>query len=548
MSAAPQMNQAKSRILVMGPQARAFASALVRLNGNTDIFHAETAAEAVELLGNSRFDHVLIDNRTDGALTLTIPRLASMKSIGRLTVLAGPNSAETIAAIPGIGQVITPPYNPLDIADSLGIEVRDSRKNQVASGEHTRRAEDVMESGNPPAPEITADNIVASERDAAQAESDEPSLAVRILLQIVNFIPGLTPLISMLYKNVALTILAALFVAFVSYGIMIAFFLTSGDWSSPLQLQAGHELVVKAEREHSELLVKRNLASQQLEEARNKSRAAEEAMLRATSLSEMTSGIIDQETSNQTNRFAELKSEIEALESVLESYGSQKSRARERATVEQDFKRRIISRTVYQSSQLNFAQTERQVAELRAEITARKNEFSMMDQSIAYLSSLKNAMNGKPITAVGTGQTAYVPLTNQIMEVRQIRSNASAEIAATAHAVPSLENTISVLEKGIAALEMSPMIRAVTKPVNVLFVPYDNIDAYGESQPLYACAVTIFWCSKIGETGKAISGEITTTHPFFGKPIRGQFVEANLSDPTAAKKEIIHVGRPPFFF
>ncbi len=92
------------------------------------------------------------------------------------------------------------------------------------------------------------------------------------------------------------------------------------------------------------------------------------------------------------------------------------------------------------------------------------------------------------------------------------------------------------------------MIRAVTKPVNVLFVPYDNIDAYGESQPLYACSVTIFWCSKIGETGKAISGEITTTHPFFGKPIRGQFVEANLSDPTAAKKEIIHVGRPPFFF
>ncbi len=34
----------------------------------------------------------------------------------------------------------------------------------------------------------------------------------------------------------------------------------------------------------------------------------------------------------------------------------------------------------------------------------------------------------KPITAVGTGQTAYVPLTNQIMEVRQIRTNASAEI------------------------------------------------------------------------------------------------------------------------
>ncbi len=320
MSAAPQMNQAKSRILVMGPQARAFASALVRLNGNTDIFHAETAAEAIELLGNGQFDHVLIDNRTDGALTLTIPRLASMKSIGRLTVLAGPNSAETIAAIPGIGQVITPPYNPLEIAGSLGIEVRDSRKKQVANVEHARRAVDLSESGNSRAPEIKKENVTTAQPDTAQAEPVEQSLAVRILLQIVNFIPGLTPLISIFYKNVALTILAALFVAFVSYGIMIAFFLTSGDWSSPLQLQAGHELVVKAEREHSELLVKRNLASQQLAEAKNKSKAADEAMLRALSLSDMTSGIIDQETSNQAKRFTELKSEIEALESVLESY------------------------------------------------------------------------------------------------------------------------------------------------------------------------------------------------------------------------------------
>ena len=92
------------------------------------------------------------------------------------------------------------------------------------------------------------------------------------------------------------------------------------------------------------------------------------------------------------------------------------------------------------------------------------------------------------------------------------------------------------------------MIRALDEPVNVLFVPYDNLDAYVKGERLYTCAIAIIWCSEVGTTGNPIGGEIVTTHPFFGKPIRGQFVEANLTEKSAAQKEIIHVGRPPLFF
>ena len=52
-----------SRILVMGPAARAIAGALVRMQGTAEIHHAETAREAIDLLSASRFDHVLVDNR-----------------------------------------------------------------------------------------------------------------------------------------------------------------------------------------------------------------------------------------------------------------------------------------------------------------------------------------------------------------------------------------------------------------------------------------------------------------------------------------------------
>ncbi|MGB7285525.1 MAG: hypothetical protein WBC71_01200 [Salaquimonas sp.] len=553
MSALPFNSQntksgvAPSLILVMGPQASAFASALVRLDGNTEIYHAETAAEAIDLLSNNKFDHVLVDNRTDGTLTLTIPRLAQLDSVKCVTVLAGPKSAESISAIPGIGHVITPPYNPIEIANALQIEVKDSRKQSVDDNGLARRADDQDITNQPEAPaQGSTENELEPDEDYTKA-GEAPAL-VKFLSTAVNFIPGFTPLLSMLYKNLALTILAALFAAFVSYGIMIAYFLTSGDWSSPLQLQPGHELVVKAERELGELKVKRNLASQQLSEAQEKTKRAEESLLRANMLAEITTGIINQEVENRTTRFAELENEVEMLKSVLDGFGSSKDRLRDRSGLKRDYDRRVINRQAYQSSMMNFAQMERQVADIQSELTAKQNDIAMSDQAVSYLNSLKDQMDGKETIMSGTGQTAFVPLTNQIIEVRQMRSSANSDLTSTSQSIPALTDSLDLLTKSIAALESTPMFRALQKPVNVLFVPYDNIDAYQPDQPLYACAFAIFWCSNVGATGNPISGEISTTHPFFGKPLRGQFVEANLTDNSAAKKEILHVGRPPFFF
>jgi hypothetical protein len=313
-------------------------------------------------------------------------------------------------------------------------------------------------------------------------------------------------------------------------------------------LQPGHELVVKAEREYNELQVKRNLVTQQLAEAKNKRAEANENLLRAEKLAAITSGIIYQEIATRESRYSELKSEIASLESLQESFGSVNDGTLDRKNLERDFKRRVINRSTYQSALIANAQIERQRVELIEQITAKSNELKNFDQSVAYLANLKSQMNGEANLIPGTGQAEYVPLTNQIMEVRQIRSSASSTISAAIEAVPSLENSLGVLTKGIEQLQISPMIRALEAPVTVLFVPYDNIDAFGENQPLYACAIAIFWCSEVGTTGEAISGEIVTTHPFFGKPIRGQFVEADLSDSSKAQKEIFHVGRPPLFF
>ncbi len=541
---APANDSLRKRIMVMGPAAHGIAAALVRMQSNSEIHSANTAAEAIEILKTGDFDHLLIDNRSDGAMSLTIPALSRLESIENITVLAGPQSGPSISALPGVANVISAPYNPVEIANSLDIEIRDSRKADKPEQNRGRRASDAVKADKDPE--------IHGEVEEASAEGhveDERPLVLRMLSALAHMIPGLTPLLSLLYKNLALTVLSALFIAFVSYGIMIAYFLTSGDWSSPLQLQRGHELVIKAERDMGELKVKRNLVTQQLAEAGNKASRGRSALERAETLANITSVTITQETENHIERQLLIKDEIHALRSVLNSYGSSSSRRAERARLQNEFRRRIITRNLYQRSLLNLSEVEENIVNLREKISAKKTELKLSEQSIAYLAQLKDQLSSnKDKATLYGGKAEFIPIANQVIEVQQVRASGKADVAEYEASSQTLNNSLSVLTKSITELENTPMIRAQEQPVNVLFVPYDNLDAYTKGEHLYTCAIAIIWCSEVGTVGAPIGGEIVTTHPFFGKPIRGQFVEANLTEKSAAQKEIIHVGRPPLFF
>lgn len=531
-----------ARILVMGPAARAIAGALLRLESRTEICSADTPAEAVEFLKSGDFDHVLIDNRADGSMALTIPRLAALHNVGRLTVLAGPKSRDAIAAVPGVAQVISTPYNPVEIATSLGIEIRDNRNRSNDENNLGRRESDEASQ------EIHGEVDKEAGADTAETEDMRP-VFVRFVSALVHFIPGLTPVLSMIYKNTALTALAALFVAFITYGMMIVFFLTASGWSTPLQLQVGHELVIKAERERGELTVKRNLINQQIRDLEAKRQRGLIALERANILSQIVGSTIDQELANHADGSYSVEDEVAALKEVLAAYGSERDRRNERARIQSAFKQRIITRDYYQKSLLDLSRVEENIVNLKSRIALKESELKLGSQSEAYLKRLRNQLDGvKSDTVIANGKAEFVPLANQVIEVKQIRSGATADLAEYEGGISTLRESQSVLNASIAKLEQTPMIRALEKPITVLFVPYDNQAAYQKGESLYACGFAVFWCGHVGAVGDPIGGEITTTHPFFGKPIRGQFVEANLTDPSAAQEEIIHVGRPLLFF
>ena len=538
---APANKTERTKILVMGQAARGLAAALLRLRSTAEICAADTGAEALEFLRTTSFDHVLVDNRDDGALALTIPALARVNTIGKLTVLAGPESAQTILGIPGVDDVIQQPYNPVEIAKSLDVAIIDSRtSDQDGENLGRRESDNDTQEIHGEVEQASADNI---------EEEDTRPVLFKTLSALARLIPGLTPVLSLLYKNTALTLLGALFVAFISYGVMIAYFLIASDWSSPLQLQRGHETVIKVERELGELRVKRNLVLQQLADAEGTEERAKKDLERAEFLAQIVGSTLDQEIENQKDQEVLVDDDIEALEQVLESYGSKKSRQVERDRLRSAFKRRIITRRTFQQSMLNLSQIEENIVNLNERVSRKRNEQRLGSQTLAYLTQLKSQLD---LTTTGSvianGKAEFIPIANQVIEVQQIRAAANSDLSETTAAKTTLRDSVFVLSNSIKELESTPMFRALEQTVNVLFVPYGNLQAYEENEPLYTCAFAIFWCSKVGAVGGQIPGEITTTHPFFGKPIRGQFVEANLTETSAAQEEIIHVGRPPLFF
>ncbi len=111
-----------------------------------------------------------------------------------------------------------------------------------------------------------------------------------------------------------------------------------------------------------------------------------------------------------------------------------------------------------------------------------------------------------------------------------------------------LRDNAALLDQRISDIEKGALGRAAMGRIDVIFVPYGNERSFKPGAKLYSCALTVLFCHRAGTVGEALPGESNAVHPFFGKPLRGFFVEARLDDPDAASEEIIHAGRPPFFF
>ena len=394
--------------------------------------------------------------------------------------------------------------------------------------------------------------LAASVQPALQiGKAAEPAVKTslrRSTSWLAHLLPRLTPLYSIIYKNLALVILGALFTAFVAFGVMIVFFLTSNKWSAPITLSRGHELVIKVERELSDLNVRKNQISEQIDDAKKNLQSSQDDLGRARQLAGMIEGTISAEIKNRSEMRAEIKSHTGALRNVAAQYGNDTLNPQFKGNLEREFDRRLINRNIFEAGKLAQLEAAHRTALIRNEIAANQVEISRLNSTLTALYALSGHVEGTSAPIAGAGGADLVPLLNQVIEVRKGASEAASELKAAESRSALLSDSLETIEASVAQIESTPLARAINESITVLFVPYENAGQYEKGNSLYSCAIGIFICSEAGKVGKTIEGETVATHPFFNKPVRGSFVEAQLTDQDAARKEILHVKRRPLFF
>ncbi len=507
------------RVLYVGPEPGPVEQILSRVESAVGLRVVTGVAEAMKLARTTPVDCVIIDQRRESNhAALLTAALAGENNIRKIVVLTSPENAAAYEALGSKCQVLYYPVKPIDMLDAVFVAEKSKRSS-------------------------TEWQTLIKEKLLFLRELKRPELNVSF-----SFSRTMIPLVSIIYKNTALVLLAALFSVFLSYGVMIVFFLISTNWGAPLTLSEGHELVIKAERQISDLKVKRNLIKQRISKEQNETVQAKRTFEDAKILANLVASTIDSEIEQRLILQKDVKDEVARLVVLLKQMKRATGKAGFRKELGDKFKKRLINRQVYNSSLLAMLELQQRNAGVQSQIATQRRQTENIRQSIIMLESMRQQIQLPEIKMITAANAEFVPLANQVVVVKSELLNAKSKLASHQERLSLLVENDQIVAKSISGITETPMARAAKKPVIVLFVPYENGAGFKPDKPLYSCSFGVIWCTKVGFTGKPVEGEAVSVHPFFGKNIRGSFVEAVLTDPEAAKKEVLHVGRPPLFF
>ena len=278
------------------------------------------------------------------------------------------------------------------------------------------------------------------------------------------------------------------------------------------------------------------------------SRKAKSAYDDAAVLVDFMMGTITSEIEARLNQANIAGKAAARIETVIADFQRQGGTAKMIAAPKAHYGKRLITKRSLDSQILGSLEAAQRLSALESELDEVNGEIGRLETSLTLLSTLKEQLEGGKLGKVSSGSAELILLTKEAVEARSSLEQSATQLASTTERLKILQDGARLLDQRIYEIENGAMGRAAKGRIDVIFVPYGNERSFKPGSPLYTCALTIVVCHRAGTVGAVLPGESNAVHPFFGKPLRGFFVEAHLDDPDAASEEIIHASRPPFFF
>lgn len=506
------------KILYLGQNADEVCDLVSPHIGTMSIDYVQNVNDALLHARRVMFDLIIVDQRDESlANRLILPLFSDLGFPFKLIVISALNDVGAYLKVPGVARVLTAPLRASQLSRALGLDPNKTRH----------------------------DKIKLAEEDKKIAKIKIPSLKSPLL-----FISNLgMQLVSTAYKRLAFILLGLLFVSFTFYGCMIGFFLMSASWAAPQTLMRGHVLVDRVEKDLGDLRLGLNMNTQRLEESAQRAEDAARAGNEAEILVKFAEDTVSKEIVSRQRQVKVIDQNIKRTEKIRKAFLKQLDESGLKAELTSLYSKRLIDRRAYTSSTLGLLETGQRMAGIDSDLDILGSDKAQLTTQLQMLHSLKTQLGQDgPISGITAASADLLLLTKQALDAREARDVARKEFEVSNKTRQTLLNSEKVLQKQITTFEASTLGRAINTRVDVLFVPYGNEDKFKSGAPLYSCRFTMVWCSKAGTIGQILPGEIASVHPFFGKPIRGFFVEANLIDKQAATREIIHAQRPPLFF
>ncbi len=503
------------RVLYIGPAANEVCSIIAQHVGEIDMRYESDVSAALVVARQSRFDTVIVDQRDDRLATrLVVPLMAGIGYPVKLVVVSQFKDVGQYLAVPGVARVLTAPVREGQLLRVLGLQFKPK---------HYRDAPRVRE------PSTRQTGIFSTYTNM--------------------FFDRFTTVVSTAHKRLAFAALMLLFVAFVFYGGVIGYFLLSTSWGAPMSLARGHELVDRTEKDLMGLRAALNQTDQSLTEIGMEKIEAERLLNDATLMVKYALGTTSKEISLRARQYKNLKSNMTRLKKVRDAIARQPKKGGTTEALQDLYKKRLIDKKTFNSASLGLLEASQRLAKIEGDIKITQSQLTNVDANRAMLHALKAALEkGGEIASVASVSSELILLTKQSIDAKATLDLAASTLKSNAIKARQLSESQAALKLRIAALESSALARAIKKRVVVVFVPSANLGRFHTGAPLYSCLFTIFACQRVGSAGDAQPGEINSMHPFFGTPIRGQLVEANLTTAIAATRQIIHGSRKPFFF
>lgn len=490
---------------------------------------------------------VVDQSRPTESRGLKLALLASSRRVRHLVVLAPPGLRGEIEAIHGVHHAMRTPVAPKQVIDAVfahahavtGTEPPAVKPKPVVATPVAEEQPVPPRMPAPRAPGLAAriTGMFRRARNGVSAAAMGPSPWQRFL-----------PLASMAYKKLAIVILASLFGLFLTYGTVIVFFLTSSGWSMPIELSSGHELVMRADKDLSEMRVRQNQIDQQLGEVEAALAIAERDKRDAGLRLQITKRSIDLELSQQDALLRETREHILRLREIISDFRNASGRGYFSRNLEEAYAKRTITKKSLEAGTLSVLESLHRMATINNELAVKEIEEDRINVRVEFLKSLREQIDLPEIRVLAAASSELVYLARDAISDQNIIAQAEKIIANRSVEADHLRDSRDVVARNIASVLATPVGRALSAPVTVVFVPYENASNYRENTPLYRCAMLVAFCRQVGVTGAFIPGETNAVHPLFGKPLRGTFVEAVLKDKNDAKEELLHAGRPPLFF